>query len=452
MNNLTFELRDEFNRQPIATNIIKLLDSPIRVSPLVIDGHWGTGKSEFCHKLCNLLKKQDNYQVIYIDAYKSDHLDEPLITIMSELLSLVPEKEGKRKRAIQKAIPALRFILKTALKAGASHILRQNADDVLDSLSDEIQGTTDKAIDASVERLLRDNIDSQRNIEMLQDVLRGIAKNKSIIICIDELDRCRPSYSVDLLETIKHVFDVDGVQFLLVTNWNQLKASINHSYGQNVDANKYLDKFVSFRISLPETNEIGSFQTELNSYEHYTGLIKNSEALAESVMLGKYYEQFNILAERLIRTHNLSLREVETFVRHLEIFHIIQPDKLDRRNIFGYNVLHFMSVFISGFMPGLTESVIKNTVEPDQICEIFNVNSVPDITKAQPEHYVTFTVMLALEITNSQLDTQLELSFSHEDAAEWEGLFHGMFKAGHGKPQSTVKILRKAIIEMQLYG
>ena len=62
---LTFDKRDEFNRKPIAEKIITLLESDIDVSPLLIDGDWGTGKSEFCQKLINLMDKEKYYLVAY---------------------------------------------------------------------------------------------------------------------------------------------------------------------------------------------------------------------------------------------------------------------------------------------------------------------------------------------------------------------------------------------------
>ena len=43
----TFDTQDEFNRRPIAKNIIRLLTSPIDLSPMVIDGGWERAKPNF---------------------------------------------------------------------------------------------------------------------------------------------------------------------------------------------------------------------------------------------------------------------------------------------------------------------------------------------------------------------------------------------------------------------
>jgi predicted KAP-like P-loop ATPase len=122
---LSFENRDEFNRRDIAEKVIKLFNSGIDVSPMVIDGSWGTGKTEFCHKLLNLLSSRDTHQQIYIDAFRADHADEPLMTVLAAVIKILPSEE-EQNRLIEKALPALRFGLKTIAKAGVAHLLRQD--------------------------------------------------------------------------------------------------------------------------------------------------------------------------------------------------------------------------------------------------------------------------------------------------------------------------------------
>lgn len=93
---LTFDVQDDYNRLPIAENLIKLLTSEIKLSPIVIDGGWGTGKTEFCYKTINLLKKfNPDYEPIYIDAFKSDHADEPLVTLLAAVLNILPDPDKK---------------------------------------------------------------------------------------------------------------------------------------------------------------------------------------------------------------------------------------------------------------------------------------------------------------------------------------------------------------------
>ena len=93
----TFDERDEFQRRNIAEKAIKLLKSDIDISPMVIDGSWGTGKTEFCHKFINLMKEDETHSIIYIDAFKADHVNEPLMTVLAEITKILPE--GPRRDA-----------------------------------------------------------------------------------------------------------------------------------------------------------------------------------------------------------------------------------------------------------------------------------------------------------------------------------------------------------------
>ena len=249
---VSFEFRDEFNRKNIAEKVINLLRSDIEVSPLVVDGTWGLGKTEFCHKLICLMKEEETHNLIYVDAFKADHADEPLLTVLAKVLETLPESDEKNS-LMNKAMPALRFGLKVGGKALVSHFLRQDADSIAGDFEEEVKQVADKAIDASVESLLKDHIEAEKNLKALQEALKAVADQKPIVLFIDELDRCRPDFAVLMLETIKHTFDIDGVQFVLVTNTNQLKASIHHCYGTSIDAQRYLDKFLKFTFTLPNT-------------------------------------------------------------------------------------------------------------------------------------------------------------------------------------------------------
>jgi len=61
---------------------------------------------------------------------------------------------------------------------------------------------------------------------------------------VDELDRCRPDFALGLLERIKHLFDVEGIAFVLLVNRSQIEGYIRTVYG-NADAEAYLLKFGS---------------------------------------------------------------------------------------------------------------------------------------------------------------------------------------------------------------
>ena len=395
---LTFQTRDDFNRVGIADNLIKLLTSPVDISPMVIDGDWGTGKTEFCQKLMNkFTAEHENYQLVYVDAFQADHADDPLMTILAEVAALIPEGE-KKEGFMQKAIPVARYGLKTALKAVVSHVLKQEAGEIADGVEEHFQDAANKAIDASVAAVLKDHEKAKQNLIALQTTLAELANESPIVIFIDELDRCRPDFAVHMLEVIKHTFDVENVKFVLVTNTRQLRAAINHSYGSTVDAQRYVDKFLKFSIKLPAEVSGRSGYTErrlLASVEHFQNLMSSSGVLEETG-LDKTDDAYFSFITHLIRINQLSLREVETFIRHLEIYHSLSKG-LAKNFIFGYRLLKLIGVFVASLRHDILEDIQLSRTNADVIALLFGLTELPSYEAARPyrERAVQFGVLLA---------------------------------------------------------
>ena len=413
----TFDTQDEFNRRPIAKNIIRLLTSPIDLSPMVIDGGWGTGKTEFCQKLIRLMQQQRrNYQPVYIDAFRSDHSGEPLLALLAEIIkTCTPEDTDgqpseKRKNITRKIAKAAGFGIKTVVKAAASHLLKQSTDDLAEGLqqimndgqdADSLAETvTDAAatiashtIDATVEALLKEQIEAEKNLETLKACLKELAADKPIILFIDELDRCRPDYAVDMLEVIKHVFDVENVKVVLVTNTKQLRAAINHRYGMEVDAQKYLDKFLKYSFALPD-KVVARFEEEraLVSVEYFKQLVRNNGIAGE--LKGLIGQEITMdLISNLIERNDLSLRETERLARFLEIYHSLSQN-LSGTTRWEYVVLRVTGVFIFCFYPELMDGFNKHRVNTKDLARLFNLQSSPDVPLNI--YHINFTDVIAV--------------------------------------------------------
>lgn len=429
----TFSNRDEFQRKNIAEKVLKLLKSDIDISPMVIDGGWGAGKSEFCHKLINLSKEQgDAYQHVYIDAYRADHADEPLLTVLAAVLKLVPVAE--RQEVIKKVMPALRYSLKAMGKAALSHVLRQDIDGLTENFEKEISEAAGKAIDSSVEGLLKDHIEADKNLELLQSSLAEIATKKSILIFVDELDRCRPNFAVDMLEVIKHTFNVENVQFVLITNTQQLKAAINNIYGGEVDAQRYLDKFLKYTLSLsPTFNHRGDTQFQ-TSLLHYFKLIDKS-VLLKNKELDKSME--GELVRNMIKTHKWSLREVESFVRYLEIYQVLTDNNGLYENQKSFlRTLKILGVMLSVFNPSLGQSMLNGRADGKELGQFFDVLNVPLSIQPRPNPYRLMAIALGQECHINSKDFT-----PTEDSEKWESLFDTLFSNDWESPEKGCRSL-----------
>ena len=366
--------RDEFNRARVADQVIRLLTSDIDISPMVIDGAWGTGKTEFTHKLINRLQDQKpEYRTVYIDAFRADHANDPLMTILAELTTLIEDDVGK-KGFLDKAVPVLRYGVKATLKATVSHVLRQNADDIAGDLEANIEQAANDAIDASVRLMLKDHEQAEKSLSALQDLLEGVAEKSPFLIFIDELDRCRPDFAVSMLEVIKHVFDVDGVKFVLVTNTSQLRASINHQYGSVVDSQRYLDKFLKFRFELPNFTKHGEYRKTYIAERFFDDLVSASDQLYDSKIHYRSTGPLNGYCKDLATRNGLSLREIKTFVRYLEIYSELKNGyKYDWH--YAFEAISLLAIFISVFRPDITERIYSGVYSGADISSLFGFQS-----------------------------------------------------------------------------
>lgn len=442
--------RDEFKRELVAAKVIKLLKSEVDISPMIIDGDWGTGKTEFCLKLINKLKNEEpNYNIIYIDAFKADHADNPLLTIIAEIINSIGGNDD-RGDLIRKSLPVIRYGLKVVGKAVVSHALKQNSDEIADGFGKLIEESANDIIDATIKKLLKDHEKSEENIKSLQFALSQIVSKSPLIIFVDELDRCRPDFSVLFIEVIKHIFEIDGVQFVLITNTEQLRAAINHRYGNLVDSKRYLDKFIKFSFNLPEAipgaAKYGRVFYNASS-EHFLNLIRNSEVLRNTPLQNRSGGLFD-LTDELIFIHKLSLRDVEKFVRFIEIFHALN-DGLKAKAASSYQSLKIISIFVCCFYPGDALKIQRNILDASFFEKIFLINKIPDYRSVNYK-WSLFNTLGVLLLRECNVNNLNYITPEVEANNFWNERKRYFFQDAFYSPDSIFSPIKEAILEISM--
>lgn len=362
MKDFTFGSRDEFTREPIAEKIIKLLDSAIDVSPMIIDGKWGTGKTEFCFKLKNLIEADNtnDYKIGYVNAFQADHANEPLLTLIAAVAGLYEPKD--RVKFIKKAIPYLRLVTGIGLKSGLSLILGKYGSELSDEYSEgmeDIKEGSKSFIDQSLESMIKEQIEAEKNLHTLQTTLLEITEKNPVILLIDELDRCRPDFAVAMLETIKHVFDIENVQIVLVTNVEQLKATIKHSYGSETDSHSYLYKFFKYQINLPTTSKGAENRTVDNNVTYFRKVVQESKVIPQS------FKDNELIYEipTFLDVGTLSLRNIEQIVRCIETLVVFENIERSKSLTIEQILMVFLS-FVYMMDKDLLNQIVTRHINP----------------------------------------------------------------------------------------
>lgn len=255
---------DYFGLDEFGTRLTNLLLNLEAGSSLVLDGKWGTGKTHFARLLKGHLKQQ-NIPVIYFNAFEHDHMVMPFEAICSAITKAtdenIEESTVTRDKFLRVAGKVGKGIAFTASRIGI-RLATAGALDLSDlglveGNADKIADAIDDAVEKSVQASILSGAVAERTLLEFREELGGLRSelggddNNPLVVIIDELDRCRPDFSIGVLESIKHFFGISKVHFLLVTNLEQMEAYTDHLYGTANKSAEYLSKFFDVRVSFP---------------------------------------------------------------------------------------------------------------------------------------------------------------------------------------------------------
>lgn len=242
---------DSLDRKKYAKYLYEICAARGAKSNLVvnINAEWGAGKTYFTKRLTKSISEK--HPTIYIDAWKEDFSEDPLLTVFSSIKEQLTGQSDKFTTLINNTIENIGPLLKTATPVIIEGLVKkltgiESASTLGKDLSSkllEIHSEKSKKVEA-----IRKGI--ARWVEFIEQK-DCIDKELPIFIIIDELDRCRPSFAINLLEITKHIFNIPGVVFIIATDTEQLQHSIKVVYGNDFSASHYLSRFFDRRFLLP---------------------------------------------------------------------------------------------------------------------------------------------------------------------------------------------------------
>ena len=237
----------------VLTNLLRSIDGPC---VLAVDGAWGAGKTTFLKILSRYLRNH-GFRVIEFNAWETDFAGDPFVALSQEL------NDGLRQQHPSGSLPSRLDEMKSAagevLRRALPGTIRIATAGLLD-LSPLLEKEAGQALASYAQARLDNYLAASKSLRTFTASLGHLASALAddnnglpLVVVIDELDRCRPSYAVELLETAKHFFTVDRVVFVLAVNRSQLAHSIRAVYGSEFDALGYLRRFFDIDFRLPDT-------------------------------------------------------------------------------------------------------------------------------------------------------------------------------------------------------
>ncbi len=236
-----------------------------------IEGGFGSGKTHFVTRLCQYIRDTGT-KAIYFNAFEYDTIA-PKIAILDAILK--NEQMGTVERFFKKIVDRVNVSMNIPF-LGLSFSMSQN-------------GLYFKNEMDKIKALLKEEI----------------KKNDKIVLILDELDRCDPRFALNLLETLKHFFDLDGLFIILTFCDKALLAALSNIYGEafiNSDSENYLTKFIDHRTKI--------YETDIDSYAIAVGncFSENNCSMKKN--------QINSLSA-VFYSNKLSIREVRRCIERI---------------------------------------------------------------------------------------------------------------------------------------
>lgn len=257
---MTF-IKDVLERQKFADILISLTTSlastPILPAGRVIavDAPWGAGKSWVATKLPDHFNANNQIgKCVYVDAFEFDFHQDPFAVVTSAILEAYSTDNIALRNfkttavdVIRASIPAVgKGLIKTSGK-----LIGIDTDEVYESIVDAGSEASEKSIEKMLDTFSKTKATTSKFKEKLSKLVQTNSQDKPLVVVIDELDRCRPSFALEMLERVKHLFDVPNVVFIFFVHTPALYSAIRKTYGNDISPSEYLRKFIAITIGLP---------------------------------------------------------------------------------------------------------------------------------------------------------------------------------------------------------
>ncbi len=335
MDNITFNIWEEKDKLGIAEKVSGLAQIIMQTDESMVcslNAPFGIGKSFFCSGLQAYLQER-GICCIYYNVWEVDFYQNPLTPLLCEITEKI-EKQYNTDNTKKEIFKNLKFFGKAIVSSIKIEI---GLPDIGKVSIDGEKGL--KRIEKAQKAEQQQDICNQyrqyrQNVKEFKECLSKIATyNHPLVIIVDELDRCRPDYAIEVLETIKHLFDIPGIVFVLSIDDAQLQNSVKQLYGP-LNYNEYMRKFVNYSFALPQPDNEKYAAYLCEKYNLTEVLSRFSQiklcSLKGSQNISKFiqisFAAYSLLFNFSLRAQNQVMQRLILFLKSLEPKQNVYPE------------------------------------------------------------------------------------------------------------------------------
>ena len=310
---------DKLERKKVAqalTNLVSRQSEPLVVS---LHGDWGTGKTFLLKRWQHDLGRNNNFKSIYFNAWEDDFHGDPLVAIIGQLSDALDD------------VPYKTIIEK--VKKSAKPLLAQSALGVIAKTTGiNLHEALEKIANGALTQYSKQQESKKELKEQLNNLSEKVKKETGnpLVFIIDELDRCRPTFAIELLERVKHIFDIPDIVFVLGVNRGELCKAISSVYGE-IDSDVYLRRFFDMEFTIPESNaEVFClyliYEYKLQDYfDKLTSKAKNKIHQHDCSVFSTFFPKFCSYLGLSLRDIDYCIRSITFVGKTIKERHSMQP-------------------------------------------------------------------------------------------------------------------------------
>jgi len=395
----------KLNREAYAGILTSIIDTYPEGFVLAINNEWGTGKTTFVRMWQQYLINK-GYTTLYFNAWENDFDKNPLVALISELKVLkTSSNEDIFKSVMQKGSIIARNILPALLKGLMKNYI--DTDILLDAIENTTQGTAQIFEEEVKEYSNKKQSVSEFRLE-LEEFIKKTNNNKPLVFIIDELDRCRPNYAVEVLEQIKHLFSVHGIIFVLSIDKVQLGYAIRGVYGNDrINSDEYLRRFIDLEYSIP-TPSFDAFCLYLYDYYNFDAFFLSDER-RQIRQFQNDKDSFLKMVTLLFQKTNATLRQQEKILGHTRVvLYSFNP------NSYIFPHLLFILIYVKIVKYDLYSKIESNAISLQELSDEYSDLMPSDLRHLYGINLLYIEAML-LHFYNNQRGSQKEILYERKD-------------------------------------
>jgi len=407
------ETTKDFLNYEVHCNLIKEYVTNPNLLPLTIGvfGDWGSGKSSIMRMLEEKLKEEERVLTIYFNSWLFESYEDAKVSLLENILLELSKNESLNETAKKKILGLLSRVDYMKL---ATDGVKKYGKKMIDIIATGGIGT---AIEAGFSMLNKDTI-AELDTENFNDFDKYIKKEQnnktkstiktfrkdfaelikltpydSVVIFIDDLDRCMPERVIDTLEAIKLFLSVENTAFVIGADERIIKHSISmhlklHTFNNDSDylqdtkqiVTDYIEKLIQIPYRIPKLS--------LSEIETYNNLLFCKTELND--------ENFTYIYEKYLEFRDDDFYSAYTYGHIKEVVGLNDKPKLTHLLHLSHNISQMITTVLKG-----------NPRQTKRFLNIFMLRSkLAEVAKLEIDIFVLIKLML-LEYFDTKLFKKL---------------------------------------------